>query len=331
VALVAHKEEKMPEVKDKEIPEQDNAEDIEFEIQDDIPDEDKDPVTGKEREPMPQELVQELEQDELEDYSDKVKTRLKQMKKVWHDERRAKEAAFRERQAAEEFAKKVFEENKKLKETLTSGEKSFIDTAKNAANLELEMAKRQYKEAYESGEAEQIVEAQTKLAEANYKLQKVNDYKPSLQQPETDVNIAPSTQAEVPRPDQKTLAWQERNTWFGQDEEMTSLALGLHQKLEKQHGRQYVGTDEYWQNIDKTMRRRFPDYFGEEEVETSDGGGKPVQRTETKPATVVAPASRSTSSKKIVLTKSEVNLAKKFGLTPEQYAKEKQRLERANG
>jgi len=169
----------MPEVKDKEIPEQDNAEDIEFEIQDDIPDEDKDPVTGKEREPMPQELVQELEQDELEDYSDKVKTRLKQMKKVWHDERRAKEAAFRERQAAEEFAKKVFEENKKLKETLTSGEKSFIDTAKNAANLELEMAKRQYKEAYESGEAEQIVEAQTKLAEANYKLQKVNDYKPS--------------------------------------------------------------------------------------------------------------------------------------------------------
>ena len=316
---------------EKEIPEQDNTEDIEFEIQDDTPDEDKDPVTGKEREPMPKELVQELEQDELEEYSEKVKTRLKQMKKVWHDERRAKESAFRERQAAEEFAKKILEENKKLKETLSTGEKSFLDTAKNAANLELEMAKRQYKEAYESGEADQIVEAQTKLAEANYKLQKVNDYKPSLQRPEDGVNIESSTQAEVPRPDQKTLAWQERNVWFGQDEEMTSLALGLHQKLEKQYGRQYVGTEEYWQNIDKTMRRRFPDYFGEEEVETSDGGGKPVQRTETKPATVVAPASRSTSSKKIVLTKSEVNLAKKFGLTPQQYAMEKQRLEKQNG
>ena len=318
-------------INEKEIPEQDNTEDIEFEIQDDTPDEDKDPVTGKEREPMPKELVQELEQDELEEYSEKVKTRLKQMKKVWHDERRAKESAFREKQAAEEFARKVFEENKKLKETLSTGEKSFLDTAKNAANLELEMAKRQYKEAYESGEADQIVEAQTKLAEANYKLQKVNDYKPSLQRPDNDVNIEPSTQVEVPRPDQKTLAWQERNVWFGQDEEMTSLALGLHQKLEKQYGRQYVGTDEYWQNIDKTMRRRFPDYFGEEEVETSDGGGKPVQRTETKPATVVAPASRSTSSKKIVLTKSEVNLAKKFGLTPQQYAMEKQRLEKQNG
>ena len=322
----------MPEVMNgKEIPEQNTAEDIEFEIQDDIPEDDKDPITGKEREPMPQELVQELEQDELEDYSDKVKTRLKQMKKVWHDERRAKEAAFRERQAAEEFARKVFEENKKLKETLSSGEKSYIDTAKNAANLELEMAKRQYKEAYEAGDAEQIIEAQTKLSEANYRVQKVNDYKPALQQPENDVNIEASTQVEVPRPDQKTLAWQERNPWWGVDEEMTALALGYHQKLEKQYGRQYVGTDEYWQNIDKTMKRRFPDYFGEEEVETSDGGGKPVQRTETKPATVVAPASRSTSSKKIVLTKSEVNLAKKFGLTPEQYAKEKQRLEKQNG
>jgi hypothetical protein len=311
---------------EQEIPEQ---EDIEFEIQDDIPDEDKDPVTGKERAPMPQELVQELEQDELEEYSDKVKTRLKQMKKVWHDERRAKESAFRERQAAEEFAQKVFEENKKLKETLSSGEKSYIDTAKNAANLELEMAKRQYKEAYEAGDSDQIIEAQTKLAEANYRVQKVNEYRPSLQQPENDVNSQSSTQVEVPRPDQKTLAWQERNQWWGVDEEMTALALGYHQKLEKQHGRQYVGTDEYWQNIDTTMRRRFPEYFGEEE--TSDGGGKPVQRTETKPATVVAPASRSTSSKKIVLTKSEVNLAKKFGLTPEQYAKEKQRLEKANG
>ena len=316
----------MPEVNEKEIPEQDNAEDIEFEILDDVPEEDKDPITGKEREPMPQELVQELEQDELEEYSDKVKSRLKQMKKVWHDERRAKESAFRERQAAEEFAKKILEENKKLKETLSSGEKNLIDTAKNAAGLELEMAKRQYKEAYESGDSDQIIEAQTKLSEANYKVQKVNEYRPSLQQPETDVNIS-TQQAPVARPDPKASSWQERNSWFGQDPEMTSAALGLHQKLVD--AGMNPTSDEYYQRIDSTMRRRFPEYFGDEE--TSDGGGKPVQRTETKPATVVAPASRSTSSKKIVLTKSEVNLAKKFGLTPQQYAMEKQRLEKQNG
>ena len=318
----------MAEANRKKIPEQDDVDAVEFEIQDDTPDEDKDPVTGKERDPLPQELVQELEQDELEDYSEKVKSRLKQMKKVWHDERRAKESAVRERQAAEEFAKNVFEENKKLKQTLSSGERSYIDTAKNAAQLELEMAKRQYKEAYDAGDSDQIIEAQTKLSDANYRVHKVNEYRPSLQQEENGVQNE-ATRSEPPRPDQKTVAWQERNQWWGVDEEMTALALGYHQKLEKQYGRQYVGTDEYWQNVDNTMRRRFPEYFGEEE--TTDGGGKPVQRTETKPATVVAPASRSTSSKKIVLTQSEVNLAKKFGLTSEQYAREKQRLEKQNG
>lgn len=316
----------MAELNEKEIPEQDEVEDIELEIQDDIPEEDKDPVTGKERAPMPQELVQELEQDELEEYSDKVKTRLKQMKKVWHDERRAKESAFRERQAAEEFARRVFEENKKLKESLSSGEKSYIDTAKNAAQLELEMAKKQYKEAYEAGDSDQIIEAQTKLSEASYRVQKVNEYRPTLQMPENDVNIPPQ-QAPAVRPEPRALSWQERNTWFGQDTEMTSAALGLHQKLVDSG--MDPRSDEYYERIDTTMRRRFPEYFGEEE--TSDGGGKPVQRTETKPATVVAPASRSTSSKKIVLSKSEVNLAKKFGLTPQQYAMEKQRLEKANG
>jgi hypothetical protein len=325
-ALVAHEEVKMPEVNGKEIPEQDEVEDIELEIQDDIPEEDKDPVTGKEREPMPQELVQELEQDELEEYSEKVKTRLKQMKKVWHDERRAKESAFRERQAAEEFARKVYEENKKLKESLSSGQQNFIDTAKTAAQLQLEMAKKQYKEAYETGDSDQIIEAQTKLSEANYRVQRINEYRPPLQKEETPVN-SEIQQTPVARPDPKASSWQERNSWFGSDSEMTSAALGLHQKLVESGVD--PRSDEYYQRIDSTMRRRFPEYFGEQE--TTDGGGKPVQRTETKPATVVAPASRSTSSKKIVLTKSEVNLAKKFGLTPEQYAKEKQRLENQNG
>jgi hypothetical protein len=304
--------------------------DVELEVVDDTPPEDIDPNTGKLREPMPKELVQELEQDELEDYSEKVKSRLKQMKKVWHDERREKEKALREHQAAVAMAQKALAENKALREKLSSGEKSYIDTAKSAAELELEMAKKSYKEAREMGDADRELEAQQKLTEANFKLQKIKDYRPSLQNKEVDVNIE-QEQAQVPRPDQKTMAWQERNQWFGTDEEMTSLALGLHQKLHKQHGDSFIGTDEYWQTVDQTMKRRFPDYFGEDEEKTTDGGGKPVQRTETKPATVVAPASRSTSSKKIVLSKSEVALAKKFGLTPEQYAKEKQRLEAQNG
>ena len=288
---------------------------VDIEIEDDTPEEDRN------RTPLPKEIVQELEADELEDYSDKVKIRLKQMKKVWHDERRAKDEAAREREEALAFARNALEENKRLKSRLTEGEKSFLDTARGAAELEMEMAKRAYKEAYEAGDSDKVVEAQAKLSEVNFKLQRIKDYKPSLQAPEIEVNSNQQQQVQVPRPDQKTLAWQERNTWFGVDEEMTSLALGLHQKLEKQYGKGFVGTDEYWDRVDTTIRKRFPEQFEEEEIKTTNGGGKPVTRTE-KPATVVAPASRSTSSKKIVLKQSQLTIAKKLGLTPEQYARE---------
>lgn len=281
------------------------------------------PEADRGREPMPKEIVEELENDELEDYSEKVKVRLKQMKKVWHDERRAKEAALREQQEAVALAQRIVEENKRLKNQLTAGEKNFIDTAKNAVELEIEMAKRAYKEAYDSGDADQIMAAQEKFNAASFKLQQINNYRPPLQTPEVEVHNVPE-QVQVPTPDAKTLAWQERNTWWGTDPEMTALALGFHQKLERENGPQFVGTDEYWRRIDTTMRRRFPEYFGvsEEETQTTNGGGKPVTRTESKPATVVAPASRSTSSKRIVLKQSQLNLAKKLGLTPEQYARE---------
>jgi hypothetical protein len=288
---------------------------VDIEIEDDTPEEDRG------RTPLPKEIVEELEADELEEYSDKVKTRLKQMKKVWHDERRAKDEAAREREEALAFARNALEENKRLKSRLSEGEKSFLDTARGAAELEMEMAKRAYKEAYEAGDSDKVVEAQAKLSEVNFKLQRIKDYRPSLQTPEIEVNSNQQQQVQVPRPDQKTLAWQERNTWFGVDEEMTSLALGLHQKLEKQYGKGFVGTDEYWDRVDTTIRKRFPENFEEEEIKTTNGGGKPVTRTE-KPATVVAPASRSTSSKKIVLKQSQLMIAKKLGLTPEQYARE---------
>ena len=300
-------------------------EEEEVEVVDDTPEPDRN------RKPTPPEVVKELEEDELEEYSEKVKSRLINMKRVWHDERRAKEAALREQQEAVEFARKMLEENKRLKTKLSTGEKTLIDTTKSAAELEFEMAKRAYKEAYDSGDADQITDAQTKLAEATWKVQRVKEYQPTLQEQETEVKIPQTTEdAIVPRLDSKTMAWQERNHWWGKDEEMTALALGYHQKLEKQYGAGYIGTDEYWNRIDETMRKRFPDYDWGDEPKTTNGGGKPVARAE-KPATVVAPASRSTNSKKIVLKQSEVALAKKFGLTAEQYAREKMRLENQNG
>ena len=294
---------------------------VELKVEDDTPEEDRN------RSPMPKEIVEDLEKDELENYSDGVKERLKQMKNVWHDERRAKEAAQREHQQAIEMAKKALAENKKLQEEAKKGREAYLNSAKKSVEYETEMAKRAYKDAYESGDTDSIVEAQTKLSEANYKRQQIENYVPPRQEEENSVNST-STEAVKPQLDAKTMAWQERNTWYGTDEEMTSAALGLHQKLVRNKGDAYVGSDDYWSDVDNTMRRRFPEYF--EGENSTDGGGKPV-RAENKPATVVAPASRSTSSKRIVLKQSQVALAKKLGLTPEQYAKELRRLENQNG
>jgi len=291
---------------------------IDIEIEDDTPVEDR----GKT--PMPKALVDELEADELEEYSDKVKTRLKQMKKVWHDERREKEAAVREQQEAVSLARRVVDENRRLKSTLQQGEQMLVDTSKNSAEMEMTAARKAYKEAYEAGDSDKVVEAQEKMTDANYRLHQLKNYRPTLQAPEPEVEL-PQTVQQTSVLDAKTRAWQERNTWWGNDDEMTASALGLHQKLIRQNGDKFVGTDDYWQRVDETMRRRFPEYFGEEKP--TNGGGKPVTRTETKPATVVASASRSTSSKKIVLKQSQVLLAKKLGLTPEQYAREMQKLE----
>lgn len=313
-------------------PQAEDDDDSGIEIVDDTPEQDRN------RDPLPTHIVEELERDELDLYTEDAKTRLQQLKKVWHDERREKERALREQQEAVSIAKKVMEENKRLRSRLTEGEKSFIDTAKSAAELEMEVAKRAYKEAYESGDADRVVEAQSQLGEANYRLQQIKSYKaPPLQEPETAVNNGYEEQS-VPQspPDPKALSWQKKNSWFGRNRLMTSLALGIHEDLVAERGQAYATTDEYYSRIDKVIREKFPEEFAAEEkdevTKPTNGGGKPVGRIETKPAaTVVAPASRSTSSKKIVLKQSEINLAKKFGLTAEQYAREKMRLENQNG
>jgi hypothetical protein len=294
--------------------------DFSFEIEDEVDGKpeievvDDTPEADRGREPMPKDIVEELESDELEDYSDKVKTRLKQMKKVWHDERREKERVLREQQEALSAAQRLLEENRRLRKTLSEGEQSLVGSYKQTAEYEIDAARRAYRDAYESGDADKVVDAQEKLSRATLRLQQVENYRPTLQDSDTEVDIVPQ-QAQQPQLDQKTITWQERNTWYGTDPEMTASALGLHQKLVNERGPQYVGSDEYWTAVDKTMRRRFPDYFGEEEAPRTS-------QRETKSSQVVAPASRSRSPKKIVLKQSQLSIAKRLGLTPEQYARE---------
>ena len=295
---------------------EDNSPDIE--VEDDTPEADRG------REPMPAEVVAELEADELDEYSDKVKIRLKQMKKVWHDERREKERVMREQTEALNAAQRLLEENRRLKSTLSEGEQTLVGSFKQTAEYELAQAKRAYKDAYEAGDTDRVLDAQEQLNAAQYKLQQLAGYRPALQEEEYAIQPM-QPQVQIPQPDHKTVAWQERNMWWGTDPEMTASALGLHQKLEKERGPQFVGTDEYWGAIDTTMRRRFPEYFGEESKATE---GTAKSSRQSKAANVVAPASRSTSSKKIVLKQSQLSIAKRLGLTPEQYAREFAKMER---
>ena len=295
---------------------------VEIEIEDDTPPEDRG------REPLPKELVKELEDDELEEYSEKVKVRLKQMKKVWHDERREKERAVREQQAAIEVAQKLQDEIKKLRSKVTENEGHLVNTAKNAVELELKNAETAYKEAYEAGDSDKLLEANKKLTEVSYRLERLKGYKPPVQPQENQVTYS-EPQPQAPRLDPKTDSWRRQNTWFGSDDEMTAAALGLNNKLLRERGQSFEGTDEYWEIVDKTMRKRFPEYeWGDEPAEPAT---KPATARTEKPATVVAPVSRSTTSTKVKLNNSQMAVIKKMGITPEQYVKEMMKLERANG
>jgi hypothetical protein len=298
----------------------------------DVEIEDDTPVADKFAEPpLSKEEVEELEKDNHEDYSKRVKDRIDKMKKAWHDERREKEAAIREQQEAINLAKRVMEEHQKLRQAYSTGEKEFISTVQSAAELQLEVAKQAYRDAVDSGETDRIVEAQAKLTEASLKKDRASGYRPQMNPEEQSFQMPQQQQrqAEQPQIDPLTSQWLEKNSWYGPDEEMTALALGTHAKLEKEFGKGYIGTQEYFKRIDETMRKRFPESFSEEvnEVNTQSGGDKPSQRAEVKSSSVVAPATRSTAAKRIVLKASQVALAKKLGLTPEQYAREMQKLE----
>ena len=298
--------------------------DLEVIVEDDTPPEDRG------RTPLPKDIVDELEKDDLEEYSEKVKKRLSQMKKVWHDERREKERAAREREEALRFAEAQAEEVKRLRQRLGEGEKVYITEVTRAATTELETAKAKLKQAYESGDPENIANAQEALTDAKLRLREYERFKPSLQSDGSDVEKTqqPVVNPPAARPDPKAEAWREKNTWFGVDEEMTALALGLHEKLVKSGVD--PRTDDYYRKVDATMRRRFPEYFGSDET-TSQNTEKDEKPAPRKNNTVVAPATRSTAPRQIRLTPTQVALAKRFGLSNEQYARELMKLENNNG
>lgn len=277
-----------------------DADEYDIEVVDDTPKADR---NRKASEPP-----EDVTDDELEDYSDKVRKRIQHFSKGYHDERRAKEEAHRQSQELERVTQQLMEENKKLKGNVNKNQTALLEQAKKNASIESDNAKRAYKEAYESGDSDAVLDAQDKLTNAKLKSERLANFKlPPLQETETPVQKEVEQLAPAVKVDERAADWQKTNSWFGDDDEMTSLALGLHNKLVKQGVSPQ--SDEYYESIDTRMRQVFPDNFEDAEPKR-------------KKTQVVAPATRSTSPRKVTLTRTQVQIAKRLGLTPEQYAKQ---------
>ena len=302
--------------------------DIEIKVQDDeveIDIVDDTPERDRGRKPLERE-VNDPTDEELDTYTEGVKKRLKELTHARHDERRAKEALAREKAELERLDMAMIEENKRLKQHVQSGSEQVSNLAQQAAEAKLKEARQALKTAQEAYDTDAIIAAQEALAEATWEVKNAkNVARPSLQEREEEVQTYQPQPQQV-RPDEKTLRWQAKNQWFGASgfEEVTSFALGLHQKLVA-NGID-PRSDEYFEQIDARVKSKFPEVFGEED-EKPRSQGTPAK----KPASVVAPASRSTGKKKIELTPSQAALVKKFKLDPQAYAREVLKLENQNG
>ena len=292
--------------------------DVEIEIVDDTPEKDRG------RKPLDREVADPTD-DEIESYSDGVKKRIKELTHARHDERRAKETLLREKQELERLAQHMVAENNRLKQYVNTGTEQYVASQLQVAESEVEKAKRQLKEATEAFDTDAVIAAQDALMDAKMKVQSAKNYKHTpLQVEETEVQ---TQQTQVPRQelDDKTVRWQAKNQWFGSSgyEEVTSFALGLHQKLV--NSGVDPRSDEYFERIDARMKSTFPEVFGGSEDRPKSGDSSK------RPTSVVAPATRSTGARKVQLTPTQVALAKKYGLTPQQYAAEVAKLEKSNG
>jgi hypothetical protein len=279
----------------------------EIEIVDDTPEADRN------QEPTVEPPPKEVTDEELSKYDESVQKRIKRFSKFYHEERRLKEAAEREKEEAIRLAQTVWEENKKLKGSVNQGQTALLEQAKRVVQGELDDAKRQYKAAYESGDTDALVDAQEALTSAKIKADRVNNFRPTpLQEEETPVQITQQPTRAAPV-DEKLSAWQDRNQWFGSNKRMTAYALGLHEDLVSEGIPS--GSDEYYRRIDTDMKERFAEQFGVDEPADAP-------KSQRMKSNVVAPATRSTAPKKIVLSQTQVNLAKRLGVPLEVYARE---------
>ena len=297
---------------EKEEKVEDNSQDeLELEIVDDIP---KRPAKAADS--------ADESDEELSSYGKKVRERINKLKYEQHEERRQREAAERMREEAIQFAQQLAHKNQQYESLIQRGESALVQQIKSKANIALEQAKTRYKEAYEQGDAEKIISAQESLLNAQTEFREAEKYERTLQsrpKPQPQETVVQQPVYQPPQVTEKTIEWTKRNPWFGNPQhlKMTALAYATHEELIRFKGVK-PESEEYFKEIDATMRSHFPTYFGEDEVQVT---AAPSQKP---PSTVVAPSNRSNGAKprKIQLSATQVALAKRLGLTPEQYAKQ---------
>jgi hypothetical protein len=284
--------------------------DIEIEVVDDTPEEDRG------RKPM-ETPPEDPTDDELASYKPKERNKIREFHRAYHDERRAKEAASKEKEEALLFAKAMMEENNKLKGSVDESHSALLEQAKKNVATELQDSRKKYKEAFESGDSDAMVEAQDLMTSAKLKAERLHNFKPKPLQ-ESENQLQTSLNAKTDFVDHKAENWKRANSWWGQDREMTGFALALHEKLVVEDGVS-PQSDEYYQRIDGRLRQVFPEKFASE---------KPAETTQRPKANVVASATRSVSAKKVTLSPREVNIAKRLGVPIELYARKVAELRR---
>lgn len=268
--------------------------------------------------------------DELEEYSERVQKRINNLTKKYREAERERDEAAQLREEAIRYAQAASNKNRELQSIITTGEATLVDQIKRGAESSVAAARNEFLKAKESVDPEAEVAAYEKLIAAQAELIEANrygaDYERRKQQHDQWVQQQqyaqqqPQQQAPKPRqPSEKARDWAEQNEWFNNPEhvDMTSFAIGTHQKLVGSEGFS-PDSDEYFEELDKRMRKHFPEHFGVAEPSRAP-----------RETSVVAPAGRSNGAKprRIRLTESQVRLAKRLGITPEEYAEEALKLE----
>lgn len=297
---------------------------VEIEVIDDTPPEDRG------RRPASHAALDPTEE-EMEQYSAKVQNRLRELTRARHDERRRAEAALRERDELKRAATAFSTRTQEMENYIAMGQTAYIENAKKLATVSIESAKQKLRTAMDAGDSDGIVTAQQLLTEAQIQLDQANNFRaPPLQKPKEDGYTEPTVSkrtVEQPKLDDRTTDWLVANPWFQRqgDEDLTGYAMGLHNKLIHERGPAFAQDPSYFKTIDSAMRKAFPDRFEASEHEPESRNQAPANR---RPSTVVAPAQRNGTTKKIRLTQTQVNIARELGISLEGYARQLAALEK---